>query len=202
MKKSEIKEIVAILKQHGDQKFNAFFAAILTSNISIPFYHHQHIDDVWLPIKYSKDIKAVIEQLPNLFLLNYGLQHFFVYTPEGLPSNIKNSEYFLYGKQIKSLAYHIMPLTRFLNNSEDNMLNIQNFIKSLIIKLTNEFYCIKPNTFNIDKTIVENTNWKFFSELSDQLNALFSLLKLIEENADLIPFIKERYEIHHQLLNQ
>ena len=61
---------------------------------------------------------------------------------------------------------------------------------------------MRPHTFNINKTIVENTNWKFFSELSNRLNALFSFLKLIEENADLIPFIEERYKIYRQFCNK
>ena len=45
-------------------------------------------------------------------------------------------------------------------------------------------------------------NWKYISVISNRINALFSLLKLIEENVDLIPFIEEQYEIYHQLLNQ
>ena len=201
-----MKEIVAILKKHGDQKFNAFFAAILTSNASIPFYQSKHPGDGWLPIFFPEDIQAVLEQLPSLILLNHDWKHFIVSTPDGIPSSMKRLERFLDDDQIKSVTYNIIPLSDFLNDSADkDKLNIQNFIKSLIIELSdtmnNEIY-VQSGKSNIDTITSEKMDWKYISVISNRINALFSLLKLIEENVDLIPFIEEQYEIYHQLLNQ
>ena len=195
-----MKKIVAILKQHGDQKFNAFFAAILISNSSIPFYNNKHAGDAWLPIFFPEDIKDVLEQLPNLILLNHDWTHFIVSTPDGISSSIKGLERFLDNVQIKSVTYNMILLSDFLNNSADkNKLNIQNFIKSLIIELSdamsNEIY-VQSGESNIDKVTSEKMDWKYISVISNRINALFSLLKLIEENVDLIPFIQEQYEIY------
>ena len=200
MKKSDIQKIVEILKQHGNQKFNAFFAAILTSNSSIPFYNNKHAGDGWLPIFFPEDIKDVLEQLPNLILLNHDWKHFIVSTPDGISSSIKKFERFLDNVQIKSVTYNMILLSDFLNNSADkDKLNIQNFIKSLIIELSdamsNEIY-VQSGESNIDKVISEKMDWKYISIISNRINALFSLLKLIEENVDLIPFIQEQYEIY------
>ena len=114
-----MKEIIAILKKHGDQKFNAFFAAILTSNASIPFYQSKHLGDGWLPIFFPEDIKAVLEQLPSLILLNHDWKHFIVSTPDGIPSSMKRLERFLDDAQIKSVTYNMILLSDFLNNSAD-----------------------------------------------------------------------------------
>lgn len=210
MKKSDVQKIVAILKQYGNQRFNAFFAAILTSNITIPFYQNKHAGDGWPPQYLPEDTKVVLEQLPNLMLLNYDWKHFIVSTPDGTPSSMKRLERFLDDTQIKSVAYNIMPLSDFLNNPEDNdKLNIQNFIKSLIIELAdtiNNAICVESGKSNMDKVTSEKMNLEYISVASARINALFSLLKLCEgetkENVDLIPFIEEQYEIYLQLLNK
>lgn len=103
-----------------------------------------------------------------------------------------------------------MPLSDFLNNPEDNdKLNIQNFIKSLIIELAdtiNNAICVASGKSNMDKVTSEKMNLEYISVASARINALFSLLKLCEgetkENVDLIPFIEEQYEIYLQLLNK
>ena len=206
MNKSDIQEIVEILKKNGNQRFNAFFAAILTSNLPIRFYYNAN-DEVWYPIYYPEDTKSVIEQLPNLVLFHYDWQHFIIANPSGIESATKKMKKLLKDEAIKPDIYKIVSLTDFLNNADENKdeLNIRNFIKSLIIELSdilsNE--CWNPSSeSNIDRVTNDKLDGNYVAVVADRINALFKLLKLVEQNADLIPFIEERYEIFYQLFNK
>ena len=110
---------------------------------------------------------------------------------------------------IKPDIYKIVSLTDFLNNADENKdeLNIRNFIKSLIIELSdilsNE--CWNPSSeSNIERVTNDKLDGNYVAVVADRINALFKLLKLVEQNADadLILFIEERYEIFYQLFNE
>lgn len=82
---------------------------------------------------------------------------------DGISSSIKGLERFLDNVQIKSVTYNMILLYDFLNNSADkNKLNIQNFIKSLIIELSdamsNEIY-VQSGESNIDKVTSEKMEY-------------------------------------------
>lgn len=206
MNKSDIQEIVEILKKNGNQRFNAFFAAILTSNLPIRFYYGKDDSD-WLPKDYPQDTEVVIEQLTNLLLLNYDWQHFVVATPSGISSAIKNFEKFFDDEKIEFESYNMIPLMDFLNNADENKdeLNIRNFIKALIIELSDTLSneCWNPSSeSNIERVTNDKLDGSYVAVVADRINALFKLLKLVEQNADLIPFIEERYEVFYQLFNR
>lgn len=206
MNKSDIQEIITILKQYGNQKLNTFFAAIITSSSPIRFYYNANDGD-WIPTIYPEDTKFFIEQISNLVLLHYDWQYFIVATSEGIPSAIKQFNSWLDEDQIKSVAYQMITLSNFLNNSYDSKdeLNICNFIKSLIIELSdmisNEKF-ISSGKSNIECVTNYDVDWNFMVVIADRMNALFKLLELVEQKADLIPFMEERYEVYLQLLNK
>ena len=63
--------------------------------------------------------------------------------------------------------------------------------------------CWSPSSkCNIDLVTNDRLDWGFMEVVADRINGLFKLLNLVEQNADLIPFIEERYEIYYQLLNK
>ena len=201
-----MKEIVEILKKNENKRFNAFFAAILTSNVPIRFYYGSN-DDGLFPKYYPEDTKAVIKQLPNLVLFHYDWQHFIIAAPSGIESATKKMEQWLKDEEIKTELYKMVSFSDFLNNSDEKKdeLNIRNFIKTLIMDLSdimsNECWNPSSNS-NIDRIINDRSDWKFMEVVADSLNALFKLLHLVEQNADFITFIEERYEIYYQLLNK
>ena len=206
MNKSDIQEIVEILKKNGNQRFNAFFAAVLASNIPVRFFYNSN-GDCWLPEYRPEELKAVIEQLPSLFILNYDWKNHIVTTPNGTEATHKIMEQWLHDEEIKPELYKMISFSDFLNNSDENKdeFNIRNFIKTHIVELSdvigNECW-IPSSKSNIARVTNDEWDVNYVAVVAERINALFKLLKLVEQDVDLIPFIEERYEILYQLFNK